>query len=159
MRVLLFDSNVLIDYFDAEPTVFASVARSVGEIYVVSTVLAEVGQIDESQAIDLGLRIFEPDFATLSAAAVGGGKLSFQDKLCLAVARAEGMTCVTNDIALRTRCAEEKVEILWGLELLLLAVDKGGLLGEEAREIGTKICGVNPRIGEAVLMAFLRKLS
>lgn len=159
MRVLLFDSNVLIDYFDAEPTVFASVARSVGEIYVVSTVLAEVGQIDESQAIDLGLKIFEPDFATLSAAADGGGRLSFQDKLCLAVARAEGMTCVTNDMALRARCTEERVAILWGLELLLLAVERGGLFREEAREIGTKICDMNPRIGDAVLRGFLRKLA
>jgi len=159
VRVLLFDSNVLIDYFDAEPTVFASVARSVGEIYVVSTVLAEVGQIDESHATDLGLKIFVPDFATLSTAAVGGGKLSFQDKLCLAVARSEGMTCVTNDTALRTRCTEENVQILWGLELLLLAVEKGGLVAGEAREIGTKICDMNTRIGDSVLRDFLSKLT
>ena len=107
MRLLLFDANVLIDYFDADPSVFPSIRNSVGAIYVVSIVLAEVDQIDASQTADLGLKVFEPEFAMLSAAATGCEKLSFQDKLCLMVARAANMTCVTNDTALRTRCTDQ----------------------------------------------------
>lgn len=158
MRVLLFDANVLIDYFDADPSVFASIRRSVGEIYVVSSVLAEVGQIDEGQAADLGLKIFEPEFAMLSAAAAGEGRLSFQDKLCLMVALAQNMTCVTNDTALRARCTEQKVKILWGLELLLLAVQNGGIPAPDAADIGRTICTLNPRLGADVLKGFLKKV-
>jgi len=158
LRVLLFDANVLIDYFDAEPTVFASIRRSVGEIYVVSCILQEVEQLDALQAVELGLQVFEPDLELMNSAATSRGRLSFRDRLCLAVARSEGMTCVTNDTALRTHCTENSVEVLWGLELILLAVEAGGLLASEAREIGETICQLNPFIGEDVLARFLAKL-
>ncbi len=92
VRVLLFDANVLIDYIDAEPTVFASIRDAVGELCVVSTVLAEVEQLDEVQAVELGLRVIEPDIEILAAAAERRGRLSFQDRVCLAVACEEGMS-------------------------------------------------------------------
>ncbi len=40
-------------------------------------------QLDAVQAEDLGLRIFEPEFEQLAAAAAERGRLSFQDHLCL----------------------------------------------------------------------------
>lgn len=158
MRVLLFDANILIDYFDAEPAVFAAIRNSVGEIFILERVLAEVQQLDALQAAELGLKIFEPTLEQMREAAAHRGGLSFQDHLCLAVAREEGMTCVTNDLALRTRCTQEKVAILWGLELLLLAVEKGGLPRSDAAEIGRAICAMNPRIGIAVQEAFFKRL-
>jgi len=155
----LFDANVLIDYFDAEPTVFSAIRESVGEIFVLDRVLREVGQLDAFRAAELGLLVYEPAYEQMAEAAARRGQLSFQDHLCLAVARAEGMTCVTNDVALRTHCTEEKVEILWGLELLVLAVQQGGLPAAAAAEIGTAICGMNPRMGKAVLARFLKELT
>lgn len=159
MRVLLFDANVLIDYFDAEPTVFSAIRTSVREIFVLDRIFREVGQLDAFRASELGLQVYEPAFEHMAAAAARRGPLSFQDHLCLAVARAEGMTCVTNDVALRTHCIEEKVEILWGLELLILAVKQGGIRASVAAEIGTAICGMNPRMGKAVLARFLKELT
>lgn len=78
---------------------------------------------------------------------------------CETVARAQGMTCVTNDVALRSRCVDEKVEILWGLELLVLAVKHGGILAADAADIGKQICEMNPRMGKAVLDQFLKALA
>ena len=158
MRVLLFDANVLIDYFDADPTVFSAIRRSVGEIFVLDQVLREVGQLDAYRAAELGLQVYEPAFEHMAAAAARRGRLSFQDHLCLAVARAEGMTCITNDVALRSHCVEAKVEILWGLELLVLAVKQGGVLAADAASIGKQICDLNPRMGKDELARFLKAL-
>lgn len=158
MRVLLFDANVLIDYFDAEPTVFSAIRASVGEIFVLDRVLREVGQLDAFRAAELGLQVYEPAFEQMAEAASRRGRLSFQDHLCLAVARTEGMTCVTNDVALRTQCTDENVEILWGLELLVLTVKQGGIPATAAAEIGTAICEMNPRMGKAVFARFLKEL-
>lgn len=159
MRVLLFDANILIDYYDADSAVFSAIRASVGEIYVLERVLQEVGQLDAERALELGLQVWEPSLEQMNEAAAGGGRLSYQDHLCLAVARDEGMTCVTNDIALRRRCAEESVNVLWGLELLNLSVLKGGLAASRARQIGTAICELNPCISSEVLQAFLKKLT
>jgi rRNA-processing protein FCF1 len=158
VRVLLFDANVLIDYYDTDSTVFSAIRESVGEIYVLERVLQEVEQLDAGRALELGLQVWEPLLEQMNEAAAGGGRLSFQDHLCLAVARDEGMTCVTNDIALRNRCAEESVKVLWGLELLILSVQKGGLTAAKARNIGTAICELNPRIGSEVFRSFLKKV-
>ncbi len=158
MRVLLFDANVLIDYFDADPMVFLAIRRCVGEIFVLDRVLHEVGQLDAYRAAELGLQVYEPAFEHIAAAAAQRGRLSFQDHLCLTVARAEGMTCVTNDVALRTQCVEEKVAILWGLELLVIAARGRGLPVDEAKRIGVKICELNPRIGDRVYKDFLKKM-
>ncbi len=68
------------------------------------------------------------------------------------------MTCVTNDTALRTRCTKESVQILWGLELLLLAVQNGGIPASDAADLGQTICKLNPRLGADVLNGFLRKI-
>lgn len=86
-RLLLVDANVLIDYVKSELLILELAARHVGEVYVLSTVLAEVYGLDEESCARLGLRVFEPELSQLQTAAQKRGALSTEDHLCLIVAR------------------------------------------------------------------------
>ena len=76
MRFLLLDANVLIDFYDADPTVFAIIGSSVGEIQVASPVLGEVGQLSEVEAQRIGLKVIDPPIEMLTRVASPGGALA-----------------------------------------------------------------------------------
>lgn len=158
MRFLLLDANVLIDFYDADPTVFAIVASSVGEVQVASPVLAEVKQLSEVETQRIGVKVIDPPIEMLSKVAQRGGALAFADRLCLELARAEGWTCVTNDRPLRRECEAVGVPILWGLELIALTVEAGGLPASDAAELGRTIADANRYITEDVLERFLSRI-
>jgi rRNA-processing protein FCF1 len=141
---LLVDANVLIDYVKAERSILALVARHLGEVRVLSTILAEVDQLDAEECERLGLQVVEPDPAQVVAAAERRGRLSFQDHLCLLVARERGWTCVTNDGALRRALGENRVPTVWGLELMVELVRIGQLDPGEARAVAETIHTTNP---------------
>ena len=159
MRILLFDANVLIDLYDADNSIFRAISRSVGPVHVVLPVFAEVDQIDEAEAQELGLELIEPEVAQLAAAANLSRRLSFEDRVCLVVARDAGWTCITNDRALRRECEAASVEVIWGLELLALTVEAGGLTARDAAALARVIGQNNPtHITEHVLDRFLRRI-
>jgi hypothetical protein len=60
----------------------------VGEVYVATPVLEEVREIDAAMAVSLGIKLFEPSLEILAQAASVRGRLSFQDRVCLLVAKA-----------------------------------------------------------------------
>ncbi|MBN2197142.1 MAG: hypothetical protein JW751_30330 [Polyangiaceae bacterium] len=158
MRFLLLDANVLIDFFDVEPTLFRAIASGVGKLQVASPILREVAQLPEAEAQRLGITIVDPPIEMLATAATGGGALSFEDRLCLELARAEGWTCVTNDGALRRACEDAGIAILWGLELIAMTVEAGALTADDAADIGRSIAASNRFITDAVLDRFLRRI-
>ena len=124
---LLVDANVLIDYAKAERSILALAARHLGQVEVLSPILAEVEQLDEDECERLGLHVVEPALAQVVAAAERHGPLSFEDHLCLIVAKERGWTCVTNDGALRHALQREQLPVMWGLELMIELVRAGQL--------------------------------
>lgn len=143
-RLLLVDANVLIDYVKSELSILGVAARHMGEVYVLSTVLDEVDGLDQDGCARLGIRVFEPELAHLVAAAQKRGALSTEDHLCLILAREQGWTCVTNDGALRRACQQDRVPVLWGLELMLELVSIGQLPGADAITVANAIHRTNP---------------
>ena len=85
--LLILDACVLIDFWDADPSVLSLVARHLGEIHIAENVLSEARQVDRSDALAAGLTIVEPSFEMMTAAAKRRRGLSFQDHLCLLLAR------------------------------------------------------------------------
>lgn len=156
-RILIVDACVLIDFYDADASVLAIISKALGPIHVASTVLAEVEGLDESAAESLGLRVIEPSFEMFAAAATRRGGLSPRDHICLIMAKGENWTCVSNDKALRNACAEEQVAVLWGLEMMGLAVEAGELPGEVAKDVARRISQVNPMITDALVERFIAK--
>lgn len=161
MKATLFivDACVLIDFAKTDASLLRLIGDHVGPIHVPAPVLAEVKQLDASTATSLGLRIVDPDLDTAARAATLGGALSFEDRLCVIMAKASGWTCVSNDSRLRQTCVREGVPTLWGLELLLQLVGAGGLPKDQAEEAAMAIHCSNPRyVTKKVLQLFTQKL-
>jgi predicted nucleic acid-binding protein len=158
LRLLLVDTCVLIDFVDADASVLTLTARHVGELYVATPVLEEARNIDSAMAASFGITLFEPTFQMVVEAAAGRGRLSFQDRLCLAIAKAHGWILVSNDKRLRAACASEGVATMWAFELLALLVAERALSPIAAREIALKIAAANKRIGPEILQRFLKNI-
>jgi hypothetical protein len=83
--------------------------------------------------------------------------MSVQDRLCFLLAKAYGWTCVSNDGALRRVCLAEGVELLWGLEMMGLAVEAGALPGDVAEAVARVIQESNPYVTEEIVAAFVAR--
>ena len=158
-RLLILDACVLIDYVDADPSVIGTVTAHVAPTAVVRPVFDEVDQLDEPQAAELGLSILDVDLELAAKAAEAPSSLSFQDRLCLLIAKEEGWTCVTNDGALRRACIAENVSVLWGLEIMAEAVAAGAMTPDEAVFVAETMQRQNPRyVTSAIVESFRRRV-
>jgi hypothetical protein len=63
-----------------------------------------VEQLDEAACAELGLVVVDGTLEQLTEAGAGTGRLSFEDRVCLILARDNGWTCVSNDGRLRREC-------------------------------------------------------
>lgn len=158
---LLVDANVLVDYQAADLAILSLVSRHVGTVHIVSTVLAEVDGLDESECERLGFRVVEPTLDQATEAATSASRrLSFQDRTCLIVCRDNGWTCVSNDKALRRSCDAVGVAVRWGLELMLELVQGGHLPADDADEAAERIHRANSGfLNATILAAFRAKLA
>jgi rRNA-processing protein FCF1 len=158
LRLLLVDACVLIDFAKTDPAIITLVSRYVGEVHVATPVFAEVHDLDPAMAASLGIRLVEPTLEMLLQAAAARGRLSFPDRLCVLVAKANGWTCVSNDRQLRKACDDESVPVMWGLELLAALVEQRALSPTSARNLATKIVDANKRISKQVLERFMTRI-
>lgn len=144
---MIMDACVLIDFIKADPSVLQLIAEQVGPVHVISSVAEEVNHVENGEELaELGLTVIEPEMEDAYAAAAGAsGPTSFQDRLCLLTAKRHSFTCVTNDTSLRKLCKQERVPLLWGLELLAELHKAGGIPGKEAEKIAQAIRATNPK--------------
>lgn len=159
-KLLLLDANVLIDYANSELRVLSLASRHLGHVATASAVLDEVGRVNEDQCATLGIELLEPTLEQIQAASVHSGRLSFQDRLCLILARDGGYVCVTNDRRLRAECVDSSILILWGLELMVELVHHRHLQVSTALRVAHAIHLSNPaHITPEILHRFEQKIS
>lgn len=158
LRLLLVDACVLIDFAKADSSVLTLTSRHVGQVHVATPVFEEAKDIDPAMAASLGIKLVEPSFNILVQAAAVRGRLSFQDRLCLLVAKAHGYVCVSNDKQLRASCEAEGVAVMWGFEVLALLVEARALPPADAKDLAEKIAASNRRIGPSVLTRFFKRI-
>jgi len=157
--LFILDSNVLIDYCEADRTVLTLAARHVGPIHVPSVLLDEVEGVDASECERLGLVVVESESSLLAAAGRRRPGLSYYDHVCLLSAKAEGWTCVTNDGRLRRECRAEKVPVWWGLELMVPLVSDRHLTAAAAAAVAQAIQAANPLyITDEILRRFAARI-
>jgi hypothetical protein len=89
-ELLILDACVLIDLVDTDETVLTAIVRHLGPVHIAAQLLAEVDNLDESRARDLGLHIIEPSLDLLTQASTRRGRLSFEDHICLLLAVERG---------------------------------------------------------------------
>ena len=155
--LLIIDANVLIDYALSDASVLTLAARHLGTLFVPRVVLEEVTQFSEADCDALGLTLVDESFDILASAAAEQGGLSFEDHVCLLMAKQEQWTCVTNDKRLHTECRREGVDVIWGLRLMIELVRAEGLEQETAMEIAQLIHEFNPRHITAEVLASLEE--
>jgi len=141
----ILDADVLIDYCNSDIGILGLVSEHLGRIYVPTPTLAEVRQITPARCRELGLTLFEPEVDDLLRAAGRYGPLSFQDHLCLILAKKHKWICVTNEKLLHRRCEEAGIPVLRGLRLMVSLVEKDVLLAREALAVAEQIRESNPR--------------
>lgn len=153
------DANVLIDYAQTSPDILGLVAMHIGPVYVAAAVLDEVEQLDEAQCQAIGLTLVEGSLAQMTEAAQRGGPLSFEDKLCLVLARDNGWACLSNDGPLREACKAQGVSVVWGLEIMLWLVQARHLDADRAIEVAEAIHLSNPLyITRKIITTFRHKV-
>ncbi|VAW70958.1 hypothetical protein MNBD_GAMMA09-39 [hydrothermal vent metagenome] len=143
--LLVVDANVLIDYFNSDLSVLTLAVNHIGPIYVPGVVLDEVDQLSEGDCERLGLIVLEEPVEILLAAGEKRGALSFEDHVCLLLAKENGWICVSNDKPLHRACGEEKVTVKWGLKLMIELVEKELLEKETALNVAQIIQTSNPK--------------
>ena len=143
--LLIVDANVLIDYANSDLSVLTLVNKHIAPIHVPSVVLDEVEQLSEDDCDSLGLTVLEEPVEILSAAGEQRGALSFQDHVCLLLAKENEWTCISNDKPLHRACEKEEVTVKWGLRLMIELVEIELLDKDVAMEIAQSIHLSNPK--------------
>ena len=157
--VLLADADVLIDYRESDLTILGLVARHVGRMAVLESILDEVRGVTPTECAQLGIEIVEVETERMLQAAEVESSVSFNDRLCLVVCREAGWTCVTNDGALRRLCRRHGVETRFGLGLMVDLVAARALTRRRAVAVARRIQASNPlHINDRVLRQFLDAL-
>jgi len=139
------DANILIDFINCDKTILKLICSHVGDLYLASPVLNEVNEITEGDCLELGITLVEPTLKQIMMSSGKRGRLSFQDHLCLTIAKENGWTCITNDVPLRKECQSEGVSLIWGIELICILVESGGLPIKHSKSIILKIQRNNPK--------------
>ena len=155
---LIADADVLIDYVQGDKAVLALISRHVAALHVASPVLEEVHELSASEAQQLGIVIVEPTLIQVLEAAGGEGSTSFQDRLCLILARDSGWVVFSNDNALRSACSNVNIPCLWGMEAMAILVDQNYLTGKRAMSVTLKMARSNTFITQSVLDRFRRRI-
>jgi len=88
--------------------------------------------------------VIDESVEVLSLAAEERGPLSFEDRVCLVLARDNRWACVTNEKPLHRECERENVPSIWGLRLMIELVRAGQLTRETAMETARAIQAANP---------------
>ncbi len=159
-REVLVDACVMIDYVYANRAIFALWEQHYGRVRVVREVAREVKAFQNEEEIEkLGVEIVDLPVEDLALAAQLGGRLSFQDHLCVLASAKYRCVCVTNDKLLRAGCAKRDVPTMWGLELLIDLHKIGCINTQTAEETARKIHSNNPKhITERIVNEFLLKI-
>lgn len=155
--MIILDANVVIDFRDSDRTVLKLFSREIEELGIPAGVLIKVNEFTKEDCEELGIEILYPDSMELSLI-TPSGSLAPDDQECAVIAAGRGMKVCTNDKALRVECERKKVGLLWGLELLLILVEKKKLNKGKALRIAESIKDSNPYITEAILTNFRSKI-
>jgi len=158
---IISDADVLIDYVQSAPNVLKLISNHAGKLHVAAPVLREVAQLEEADASKLGIEVIEPTLAqVIEASEVRRNKpaLSGPDTICFIMARDNGWACLTNDKSLRRFCLDNKVNCIWGIEIMLHLVSLEKLSAERAYRTACDIQAKNKRIKSDIIEDFRRKL-
>ena len=156
--MVICDANILIDFCIADKHIIKYVNKYLFSIYIPDIILAEVNNLEKSEAENLGCVIMETPLEVLDEATKILPGCSTQDTVCFIQAKKRGCACATNDKKLRKECREAGIKVYWGLEIILLLVMKGCLSRKVAAKAVHIIAENNRQFDIRLVEDFERKL-
>lgn len=159
LKTVITDANVLIDYLVIDKKILKLIPGLFKEATIPIDVLNEVEQITESQVKAFGFTVYYPEPDTYYKAVNSDNGLSYQDNICIIDCQKNGWGIVTNDTRMRKKCTEDGLELFWGLQLIVMLVEKGRLSKDEAMTASEKIEESNPRITKRDITKFKSKIN
>ena len=158
-KSFIVDASVLIDYCQSDLSIFSKLSQHVGIVHIARSTFDKVEELTETEAGKHHLVIDTPDIDTLIEASAKRGKLAYDDRETMLLAKKNGWTCITNDKALREECRVEGVACLWGLEPMKLLVGYAMISGSAAVAVARKIRATNGLfITSAIVGRFERQI-
>lgn len=156
----IVDASVLIDYCKINLSLLAIFSKEIGTVYIPTPIIhEEVSQLTIPKARKHHLKPIEPKIEQLMEAEALGKQTSFYDNLCFILARDNGYTCITNDKPLKRLCENYNVPSIWGLEMMVMLVNKGKITKRKAVNCAFTIQKYNPFITNEIIQRFKDKIS
>ena len=156
-RNILFDANALIDYQKTDFSVLGEVRQHLGNLYLLKEIRDEVQGLTQKDCRSVDLKIISSKKYVKELATKPFGGLSLPDRLNLYTSIDSGYSLVTNDINLRKACEERQVKIIWGLQLLLILIEKSEYSIDDTIKIGKLIGDKNQFITKEIVNNFVAK--
>lgn len=154
---------MLIPYVATDIAVLARVSSHYPRVTVTTDVLREVRGLDADGCSALKIEILAPSddqAMAIERAWRCAPQISPADASCLVTGRDLGMTCVTNDRALRAECRRQDIPVLWGLELMIELVRARMMSFDRASSVGRRIRELSPHhVTPRILKGFLDRIA
>ncbi|MGG3561972.1 hypothetical protein ABES03_10240 [Neobacillus rhizosphaerae] len=141
---LILDVNMLYDLYKSDKALIPLISSSVGQIHLASSGLEQIKFINKSDCYSLGIHIIEPNVKHLFDAMTRRGTLSFQDHLCLILAKENGWTCVTNCNPLRRECEIENIPFIWRNDIIRKIALSGAITAVTEKKLLNQLARFNP---------------
>ena len=156
-RNILFDANALIDFQKTDFSVLSGVSQHLGNLYLLEEIYNEVLGLTKEDCHLVNLKVISSKDHIKNIANQPYGSLSRPDRLNLYTSIDSGYSLVTNDVNLRKACEERQVKIIWGLQLLLILIEKSEYSIDDTIKIGKMIGDKNQYISEEIVDDFVAK--
>jgi hypothetical protein len=158
--VLVADGGILSDFVEADVSVLGLIAKCLGPLQVPSLILPQVKNLDVQSCKRLGLGVIECTVEQMLEAGFWNAGLSFEDRICMIIARDVNSTCVTNEFVLQKACAQIGVETLGGLDLIVELRRRLHISASRAEKILRALHSANPyQISNGILTQYQRVVS
>lgn len=145
-ELLVSDANVLIDFHSAEPELLVFLCKEFN-VKISKVVMDEIEEFTHAQAIEFGMEIIDSeDMQEIHK--IESSRLSFQDKSCIVLSQRLKASCLTNDKSLKNYLTNLGIQTYWGLQILLLFVERNYLSKDRVEKIAKQIFETNCRYGE-----------
>ena len=154
---IITDANVLIDYLEGDISTLSLYSEHIEKVIIPSVILDEVDGLSIDDCETYGFEVvFEELDLLFEASNSQHGPLSFQDKVCLYMAKEDkSITCITNEKALLKFCEKDGIPVKRGLKLIVELVQLKKLTKQVAISTVERIHRSNPlHINREVVEAF-----
>ena len=153
-KSLIFDANIIIDFFTISNDLFRFINELSIEMYIADVTFSKVDQLNDKNA-----EIETPIDMLDESANRCKPNLAFDDYITFLIAKDNDLILITNDKPLKIHAQSKSVDTLWGLEIILFLESKNKISKEKAKELFNKLRTVSNRITDNIEREFLTILN